>query len=110
MSALQLITTEATEDPWKVDARCRDDAGSLTDLFFSENLTDIARAKSFCAGCPVRTECLTAAVERREPCGVWGGELFVNGRITVKRPRGRPPKGGRVEPVIAWEIPVAEIA
>ena len=30
---------------------------------------------------------------RREPWGVWGGELFVNGKIVAqKRKRGRPPK------------------
>jgi WhiB family redox-sensing transcriptional regulator len=32
-------------------------------------------------------------VERREPHGVWGGEIFDQGSvIAVKRPRGRPPK------------------
>src|SRR5579875_3538069 len=33
------------------------------------------------------------AVERREPWGVWGGELFLRGEIVPrKRPRGRPRK------------------
>ena len=111
MSTLTLITTETTEDAWRVDARCRDDAGTLTDLFFSEDLVDIARAKSYCSGCVVRTECLAAALDRREPCGVWGGELFANGRVVAnKRPRGRPPKVARVEAPVTWEIPVADIA
>jgi WhiB family redox-sensing transcriptional regulator len=106
-----LGTTQETEDPWRVDARCRDGAASLTDLFFSEDIGDIARAKSFCAGCVVRTECLGAALLRAEPWGVWGGELFVNGRIVAnKRRRGRPPKVARPEPVLTWEIPVADIA
>ena len=113
MSALTLISpdpaTTGAED-WRVDARCADAAGSLTELFFSEDLTDIARAKAFCAGCPVRVECLTGALERREPWGVWGGESIVNGRVTVRRPRGRPPKVARLEPVVEWEIPVADIA
>jgi WhiB family redox-sensing transcriptional regulator len=41
----------------------------------------------------VKDECLGAALERREPWGVWGGELFVNGKVVAqKRKRGRPPK------------------
>ena len=81
------------EELWRVDARCRDGAASLTNLFFSEQLDDIARAKAFCAGCVVREECLASAVARREPWGVWGGELFVNGKVVAqKRKRGRPPK------------------
>lgn len=32
-----------------------------------------AAAKAVCATCPVWTECLTEAVERRERCGIWGG-------------------------------------
>ena len=32
-------------------------------------------------------------MRRREPWGVWGGELFANGRVLAqKRNRGRPPK------------------
>lgn len=111
MYALQLETTRDTEDPWRVDARCRDGAASLTDLFFSDDLGDITRAKSFCAGCAVRTDCLEAAEVRREPWGVWGGELFVNGRVVAsKRRRGRPPKVARPEPTLSWEIAVADIA
>ena len=35
----------------------------------------------------------TARSTRREPWGVWGGELFVHGKIVAqKRKRGRPPK------------------
>lgn len=62
-------------------------------LFFAERPADVARAKELCALCPVRATCLTGALQRGEPCGVWGGELFFNGRvIAVKRPRGRPRK------------------
>ncbi len=35
------------------DARCRDGAGTMTALFFSEQIDDIARAKAVCAKCPV---------------------------------------------------------
>ena len=45
-----------------------------------------------------REACLAAAVARREPWGVWGGELFVNGKVIAnKRRRGRPPKHPRPE-------------
>ncbi len=32
-----------------------------------------ARAKTICARCPVREECLSWALAIREPHGVWGG-------------------------------------
>jgi len=65
------------------------------ELFFSELPADIEHAKSLCQECPVRPECLDGALERREPWGVWGGELFVHGVIVArKRPRGRPRKSG----------------
>ncbi|MFM7224859.1 MAG: WhiB family transcriptional regulator [Actinomycetota bacterium] len=86
------ITADEDLD-WQADARCRTDGAPLTARFFSEQLDDIAAAKAFCAECPVRGQCLDTALRRREPWGVWGGELLVNGRIVAnKRPRGRPPK------------------
>jgi WhiB family transcriptional regulator, redox-sensing transcriptional regulator len=100
------------EEPWRQEARCRD-SGSLTPLFFSEQLDDIARAKAFCVDCPVREPCLASAVARREPWGVWGGELLVNGKIIAnKRKRGRPPKHPRPEDALptTWELEVADIA
>ncbi|HVE46541.1 MAG TPA: WhiB family transcriptional regulator [Acidimicrobiales bacterium] len=74
-------------------ASCRAGESTMVELFFSEELPDIARAKEICAGCVVRVECLAAAEARREPCGVWGGELFCQGKVLAfKRGRGRPPK------------------
>jgi WhiB family transcriptional regulator, redox-sensing transcriptional regulator len=101
------------EELWRVDARCADGAASLTNLFFSEQLDDIARAKAFCSGCVVRAECLESAVANREPWGVWGGELIVNGKVIAnKRKRGRPPKQVRPQDVLptTWELPIAETA
>ena len=41
----------------------------------------------------MRDLCLSGALERREPWGVWGGELFLQGVVIPrKRPRGRPRK------------------
>lgn len=74
-------------------ASCRDGTGSMTDLFFSDEIPDIVQAKRICLACPVADACLQGAVQRREPWGVWGGELFLNGRVLAqKRKRGRPPK------------------
>jgi WhiB family redox-sensing transcriptional regulator len=63
------------------------------DLFFAEAPVDVERAKSLCIDCPVRDTCLAAALARREPWGVWGGQLVVQGVVVArKRPRGRPRK------------------
>lgn len=82
----------------RADAACNDLQGSLSGVFFSEELQDIAAAKRICASCPVLLDCLEGAVARHEPWGVWGGQMFVNGRILAsKRRRGRPPKIARPE-------------
>jgi WhiB family transcriptional regulator, redox-sensing transcriptional regulator len=63
------------------------------DLFFAESPADVEYAKDLCRSCPARLACLAGALERREPWGVWGGELFLRGEIVPrKRPRGRPRK------------------
>ena len=63
------------------------------ELFFAESPSDVEAAKALCQACPVRAACLAGALERREPWGVWGGELFLSGAVIPrKRPRGRPRK------------------
>jgi WhiB family redox-sensing transcriptional regulator len=63
------------------------------DLWFAEAPTELELAKSLCGECPVRVECLASALERQEPWGVWGGEIFERGAVVPrKRPRGRPRK------------------
>ena len=53
----------------------------------------VETAKAMCRGCAVRLACLAGALERQEPWGVWGGELFLRGTVVPrKRPRGRPRK------------------
>jgi Transcription factor WhiB len=87
-------------------ARCADGHGTLTHLFFSDDVLDIARAKAICSKCKLTTSCLEGALDRAEPWGVWGGELIENGRIVVhKRPRGRPPKHPRPI-VVVDECPI----
>jgi WhiB family redox-sensing transcriptional regulator len=96
MFAIEL-RQELTEIPLPLDewaaANCRDESGSLTELFFSDQIPDIIRAKQICSNCALIEACLEGAIERREPWGVWGGQLFHNGHILAqKRKRGRPPK------------------
>ncbi|MGB3332853.1 MAG: WhiB family transcriptional regulator [Mycobacterium sp.] len=68
------------------------------DLWFADNPADLERAKARCAQCPIRQQCLAAALQRAEPWGVWGGEILDRGSVIGrKRPRGRP----RKEPVAA---------
>jgi WhiB family transcriptional regulator, redox-sensing transcriptional regulator len=63
------------------------------DLWFAESPAELELAKAFCARCPARAACLADALERCEPWGVWGGEIFERGQIVArKRPRGRPRK------------------
>ncbi len=72
-----------------LDLPCREEP----DLYFAESPADVESAKALCCGCPARLACLTGAIDRREPWGVWGGELFLRGEVVPrKRPRGRPRK------------------
>jgi WhiB family redox-sensing transcriptional regulator len=63
------------------------------DLWFAEAPAELEQAKLLCADCPIRAQCLEGALARREPWGVWGGEIFERGAVVArKRPRGRPRK------------------
>ena len=67
------------------------------ELWFAESPADVEHAKALCTDCPVQALCLDGALERREPWGVWGGELFLQGVVIPrKRPRGRPRKSEQV--------------
>ena len=79
----------ATVLPVGLDLPCTEDP----ELFFAESPQDVEQAKAMCRGCRARLACLAGALERREPWGVWGGELLMSGAIVPhKRPRGRPRK------------------
>ncbi|HKS45710.1 MAG TPA: WhiB family transcriptional regulator [Amycolatopsis sp.] len=88
----ELLDTVVSPD---TDLPCR---SGDADLWFAESPADLERAKVFCADCPVREACLAGALARREPWGVWGGEIFERGVVVArKRPRGRPRKNPVVE-------------
>ena len=88
----RLADPNASEDTGQLpsDVPCRTNDA---ELWFAELPQDVEFAKTLCRTCPVRTACLDGAKQRREPWGVWGGELFAAGVVVPrKRPRGRPRK------------------
>ena len=108
MSNIQLQSIDECSVSTVPVARCADGNGTLTPLFFSDHVLDIARAKAICAKCALSERCLSGALEREEPWGVWGGELLSGGRIVAnKRPGGRPPKIPRPT-VIVGELGVVD--
>lgn len=63
------------------------------ELWFAEHTAQVEQAKALCRTCPIREGCLAGALDREEPWGVWGGEVFIAGQIVpMKRGRGRPRK------------------
>lgn len=83
------------ESTWKALAACRPDAGvdpaTATERFYPKaaegrggKRTNLhAPAKAVCAQCPVRGDCLHAALERDEGYGVWG-QLDASERRRIK--------------------------
>lgn len=72
------MVTSEWEMGWQYSAACR---GEDAEMFFAPNYferkeeKDVreAHAKTICARCPVRDECLEYALRNREPHGIWGG-------------------------------------
>ena len=93
-----------------LDLPCTEDP----ELFFAESPQDVEQAKALCRGCRARLACLAGALERREPWGVWGGELLLRGVIVPRKlPRGRPRKDsvaiGRL-PLLAGLVVAGELS
>ena len=63
---------------WQLRAACR---GPQSEVFFPpaqterkhERLERERRAKAICGICPVRSDCLSYAIDLHEPHGLWGG-------------------------------------
>jgi len=88
LALLDLDPFEAERAGVELPCRAQD-----PELWFAESPADLELAKSHCLDCPVRRACLSGALERHEPWGVWGGEIFERGVVIPrKRPRGRPRK------------------
>lgn len=85
MSALlHDLVSPADEQDWRLAASCRD---MDPDLFFNGGFAT-QRARTICASCPVRRECLDQALAMDEQHGVWGG-LTLTERQAVARTRQR---------------------
>ncbi|MEZ5210019.1 WhiB family transcriptional regulator [Gordonia sp. (in: high G+C Gram-positive bacteria)] len=83
-------TPEDSPATHRIDLPCQ---SGDADLWFAEEPAALETAKSLCRACPLQAPCLAEAVDRGEPWGVWGGEIFDRGVIIArKRPRGRPRK------------------
>lgn len=70
-----------TEPDWQHEAACRDDPEP--DLWFPVGTEGPARvqarqAKTICAGCPVREQCLAygLGLPASQQTGIWGGYWF----------------------------------
>ena len=88
LSALRELKATPATDSSGIPCREYD-----AELWFAESPADVEFAKSLCGTCPALAACLTGALERQEPWGVWGGQLLVQGVVVArKRPRGRPRK------------------
>ena len=78
---------------WQSNALCR---GAEANLFFpphhleskEEREARESKAKSFCARCPVRDECLAFAIATREPHGIWGGMNEIERRRVLQKRAG----------------------
>lgn len=77
-ASLKWVTLREAGD-WPERAAC---AGSDHRLFFGLSDHQVTQAKTVCAGCEVRAECLSYAMDNEEQFGVWGG-------LTVRERRAR---------------------
>ena len=66
---------------WAARAACK---GTDPDALFVQGAAQ-NRAKRVCAGCPVRTECLSDALDNRMEFGVWGGMTERERRALLRR-------------------------
>jgi WhiB family redox-sensing transcriptional regulator len=105
-----LVPTLATQAPEWTDAGtpCR---SYDPELWFAERPDDVALAQALCSGCPLRVACLAGALDRREPWGVWGGELFERGSVVARKRRpGRPRKDDHLDRRAAEEALATRLA
>ncbi|GAC1375553.1 MAG: WhiB family transcriptional regulator [Acidimicrobiales bacterium] len=69
---------------WRQRSAC---TGLDTEIFFPASEAEAGPAKSVCATCPVRDECLEWAIQTRQEDGVWGGLTDTERRRLRRRRR-----------------------
>lgn len=93
MSLIGLIQSISKPQPWVKDALCSQIGDG--DLWYPEHGNTARAARSVCAACPVRGECLSYALDNEPRWGIYGGfnaderESLRRGRNPMRR--GRPP-------------------
>ncbi|MFI6639016.1 WhiB family transcriptional regulator [Streptomyces sp. NPDC050504] len=73
--------THGNGEAWRARAFCR--SADPEELFVEGAAQN--QAKTVCAGCPVRTECLAYALDHRIDHGVWGGMTERERRALLRR-------------------------
>jgi len=108
MTLTALLDTDAFTGALGGDAPCQQED---PELWFAEAPDDVEFAKALCGTCPVQAACLDGATARREPWGVWGGQLFLAGAVVArKKPRGRPRKDAAAVEAATVALATAEAA
>ena len=85
-----LLTTDNLG--WQEKANCK---GANADLFFPERGASTRKAKTICAACQVRVECLEFALLESEKFGIWGG-LSERERRRIRKQRASAPRRCRL--------------
>jgi len=80
---MSVVLSPGTTDPqaWVAASACRN--ADPDELFVTGAAQN--RAKAVCTGCPVRTECLSDALDNRVEFGVWGGMTERERRALLRR-------------------------
>ena len=83
MSSPSSSPRSSVTDPqaWTARSACRD--ADPDELFVTGAAQN--RAKAVCMGCPVRTECLSDALDNQVEFGVWGGMTERERRALLRR-------------------------
>ena len=101
-----LQDSQAAQARWSIPCHDGD-----PEIWFAERPDEVALAQALCGDCPLRAACLAGALERREPWGVWGGELFERGSVVARKRRpGRPRKDDHLDRRAAEEALAARLA
>ena len=77
---MTVSATESSQD-WTALSACNN--ADPDELFVTGAAQN--RAKTLCMGCPVRTECLSDALDNRIEFGVWGGMTERERRALLRR-------------------------
>jgi WhiB family redox-sensing transcriptional regulator len=91
------VTEAAGKTGWRARAACQQFDLAI---FFPDHhvyrRNNVAAAKAVCCRCPVREECLEAAMDGGEKTGIWGGLTPIE-RVNLHR-RQRRARAAKKEP------------